>query len=80
MDVRREHKDPEDTHRPALPQWRSVRTWAGQGSGASCNLCKRPIGAHEIEYEVELMVQNAPQVLRFHVICHQQWAVEARSL
>jgi hypothetical protein len=80
MDVWRERKDPEDSHRLASPQRRSVRTWAGPGSGASCDLCKRKIGTHEIEYEVELMVQSAPQLLRFHVTCHQEWAAGAISL
>ncbi len=79
MDVWAKHKDTEDNQQPALPQRRRIRTWAGRGSGASCNLCKDTIGAHEIEYEVELMVQDAPQVLRFHVTCHHEWAVEARS-
>jgi hypothetical protein len=46
-----------------------LRTWAGQGTGQRCHLCGRPIGAGEIEYEVE----NAGRHLRFHFRCQQAW-------
>jgi len=75
MDVRREHKETGDSQRPSLPRQERARTWAGHGSGASCDLCKHPIAAHEIEYEVEL----AEQVLCFHLTCHRNWLVEAKS-
>jgi hypothetical protein len=71
MDVLRERKDTEGGPQLSLPRQRKVRTWAGQGNEASCDLCKHPIGAPDIEYEVELVMQSAVQVLRFHQTCHR---------
>jgi len=50
-----------------------LRIWAGAGTGLICSLCGRPIGPHEIEYEVELEEQDARGRLRFHVRCQQIW-------
>ena len=61
--------------RLSLPQREMVRTWAGRGSGALCDLCRHPIETHEVEYEVEVMAQSPVQVLRFHLTCYQQWIV-----
>jgi hypothetical protein len=51
-----------------------LRTWAGQGTGLKCHLCGRPIGSHEIEYEVELDPERPGKRLRFHFRCQQAWA------
>ena len=37
-----------------LPYEEPMRTWAGHGTGALCNVCGLAIRAHDIEYEVEL--------------------------
>jgi hypothetical protein len=59
---------------------RSARTWAGRGKGARCDLCKQPIEADQIEYELELstdpQVYTAdPQVrnVKLHFHCYEQW-------
>jgi hypothetical protein len=64
--------------RLSLPHQRMIQTWAGQGSGASCDLCGHPIGTHEIEYEVK--AQSPVQVLRFHLTCYRQWRVNPKSV
>ena len=54
-----------------LPRISSARTWAGDGSGATCELCESPIQTGEIEYEVEYQNGTATQLLRFHELCYR---------
>jgi hypothetical protein len=55
-----------------------LRTWAGSGTGATCNFCGSPIQAHEIEYEIELSPPLTGRTLRFHFRCHQAWEAQGR--
>ncbi len=49
-----------------------TRTWAGHGTGATCNGCGNPVQTHEIEYEIESM-DGAP-TLHFHFNCYRTWS------
>jgi hypothetical protein len=49
--------------------------WAGAGEGQPCSLCDRPIGAQQIEYELQFKAAPVAMV-RFHRICHQAWELE----
>jgi hypothetical protein len=59
------------------PYRRPHRTWAGQGTGALCDLCSHPIQSHEIEYEIELRVERLQRVLYLHVQCYREWATQS---
>jgi len=56
----------------ASPARRSLRTWAGRGTGVSCNTCGTPIGEKDIEYEVEVQ-PGSRHTLHFHFNCYQDW-------
>ncbi|MBV8853946.1 MAG: hypothetical protein JOZ93_09050 [Sinobacteraceae bacterium] len=57
-----------------LPQ----HIWATRGSEKLCALCAKPIGAHEVEYEMEYLGGEfeTHTVFRFHVICQASWQLE----
>jgi hypothetical protein len=58
---------------PPMPIRKPLRTWAGQGTGTTCNGCGGSIGPHQIEYEVEMpQGSNAPS-LHFHLACYRDW-------
>ncbi len=51
-----------------------ARLFAGHGRQAGCSLCGAPIGAEEIEYEVEpASAVAAEQWLHFHRPCYYAW-------
>lgn len=50
-----------------------LRTWAGHGTGASCDGCGRVIQAHEIEYEIEQASGSNLTSLHFHFACYRSW-------
>ena len=50
--------------------------WAGKGSGRSCDLCDKPIGPGEIEYEVEHTDQKTGRTFHFHIVCQSIWQLE----
>ena len=61
-----------------MPNRKPLRTWAGHGTGATCNECGGPIEPHQIEYEVEVPEDSdAPSAVRgplhFHFICYRDW-------
>jgi hypothetical protein len=47
--------------------------WAGMGGGKRCAACAEPIGAEEVEYEVNLT--SGKRVL-LHQPCHTIWLKE----
>ena len=47
--------------------------WAGMGGGKRCAACAEPIGAEEVEYEVNLT--SGKRVL-LHQPCHMIWLKE----
>jgi hypothetical protein len=65
--------DLDQGERPMLPYQEPLRTWAGHGTGALCNLCGLPIRAHDIEYELELPPGGTRRELRFHFNCYRVW-------
>jgi hypothetical protein len=60
-----------------LPYEEPVRTWAGHGTGALCNVCGLTIKAHDIEYEVELLTLGNVRNLHFHFNCYRVWETQA---
>jgi hypothetical protein len=59
---------------PLMPYPKPLRTWAGHGTGATCNGCGGAIQAHEIEYEIEQPAGSAVPSLHFHFPCYRSWA------
>ena len=70
-------KDSEPDSSGVLSQQAPLRTWAGRGTGAPCNLCGRAIQAHEVEYEIELAPATAGRSLRFHFNCYRAWELKS---
>ena len=56
-----------------LPYRKPLRTWAGHGTGATCNGCGEAIRADDIEYEVELPPGSNALPLHFHLECYRNW-------
>jgi hypothetical protein len=52
-----------------------ANVWGGQGTGALCEVCGKPIGPDEIEYEVQLVAYR-PLICRLHFRCHAAWRAE----
>jgi hypothetical protein len=63
--------------RQTLPYEDPVRTWAGRGTGALCNLCGESIKAQDIEYEVELLTTGSVRTLHFHFNCYRVWETQS---
>lgn len=64
----------------SAPQGKPLRTWAGHGgNGSRCDLCQEPIGADQVEYELEL--ETSPELetsrhlasVKLHLDCYEQW-------
>jgi hypothetical protein len=66
----------EQNERRILPYEEPMRTWAGHGTGVLCNVCGLPIGAHDIEYEVELVASVTVRNLHFHFNCYRAWETQ----
>jgi hypothetical protein len=47
--------------------------WAGRGDGKRCAACAEPIGAREVEYEVNL---KSGKTILLHPPCHAIWLKE----
>jgi hypothetical protein len=62
-----------------LPRHPAARMWGSHGHCAPCALCGRPIGPDEIEYEVEMRINEAPDTLHFHRACHSVWHTECEG-
>jgi len=52
---------------------RPLRTWAGHGTGATCNGCGGSIEPHQIEYEIEMPQGSDAPSLHFHFVCYRDW-------
>jgi hypothetical protein len=52
---------------------RMLRTWAGHGTGATCNGCGGSIEPHQIEYEIEMPRGSDAASLHFHFVCYRDW-------
>jgi hypothetical protein len=63
----------ENSERTLMPYREPLRTWAGHGTGATCNGCGCMIQAHEIEYEIELPRGSNRPTLHFHFVCYRNW-------
>jgi hypothetical protein len=67
----------EQGERRTLPYQEPLKTWAGHGTGAVCNLCGKPIKAQDIEYEVELdPAPGGARGLHFHFNCYRLWETQ----
>ena len=69
--------DLKQDERQLLPYEDPVRTWAGYGTGALCNLCGIAVNVHDIEYEVELLTDGSVRTLRFHLKCYRIWETQS---
>ncbi len=67
---------PKQDERRLLPYEVPVRTWAGHGTGACCNVCGLAVGVQDIEYEVELVTEGSVRTLRFHLKCYRVWEAQ----
>jgi hypothetical protein len=61
-------------------QGKPLRAWAGHGgNGSRCDLCQQPIGADQVEYELELEtasgleIRRRVQSVKLHLDCYEQW-------
>jgi hypothetical protein len=63
----------EGSESAALPYQAPPRTWAGHGTGATCNGCGNSIQEHEIEYEIEMPRDHSVATLHFHFVCYKNW-------
>jgi hypothetical protein len=59
--------------RPGAAVPRPLRTWAGHGTGATCNGCGGSIEPHQIEYEIEMPQGSDALSLHFHFACYRDW-------
>jgi hypothetical protein len=55
-----------------LPRKPPHKMWGGRGHGRTCAACDQPIGAGEVEFEIE----NLGSLLYFHARCHDLWSEE----
>jgi hypothetical protein len=58
---------------PSNPYRGTLRTWAGHGTGATCDECSCVIQEHEVEFEIELPRSNSTPSLHFHFVCYRNW-------
>lgn len=63
-----------------LPVKRRGETWAGQGCGAQCSLCDRPIDFGQVEYEWRANARDGRESLLFHLMCFQSWSFVSMRL
>jgi hypothetical protein len=73
MSVRTGSETTETADSSLLQQRGPLRTWAGHGTGVTCNGCGEPIQSHEIEYEVEMPPGSDVPALNFHLVCYRNW-------
>lgn len=62
-----------------LPGQPPLRTWGGQGSGATCAICAEPITPDQCEYEFEYAKAGAARgcaTVYVHVQCYSAWELE----
>jgi hypothetical protein len=74
MSVRIGSETTETVDSSLLSQREPLRTWAGHGTGVTCNGCGEPIQTNEIEYEVEMPPGGEVATLNFHLACYRVWA------
>lgn len=64
-----------------LPDAVPKSIWAGQGTGKPCSLCDRPVAQTEMEYELNVLEDDASRAtIRFHLRCHALWQLEVARL
>jgi len=73
MPARTESETAEKVDSSRMDRREPLRTWAGRGTGVTCNGCGEPIQAHEIEYEVEMPAGSDAPTLNFHLMCYRNW-------
>jgi len=59
-----------------LPREVPSKIWGGPGSGQPCALCDKPIRHEEVEYELEVHIDENARQLRFHLVCQSVWQLE----
>jgi hypothetical protein len=61
-----------------LPNRAPTHVWGGQGVGARCTICDRPIGHDEVEFELQFAGDggSGPDNLHVHPRCFAAWELE----
>lgn len=70
--VRTKSETSENVDLSLMPK-KPLRTWAGHGTGATCNGCGGAIEPHQIEYEIEMPQGSDAPSLHFHFVCYRDW-------
>lgn len=60
---------PDKLRRGLLPRDKPIKTWAGNGSGDTCDGCDQPINADQVEHELEF----AHRAIHMHARCAEIW-------
>jgi hypothetical protein len=61
-----------------VPRWFNGRTFAGLGDGDSCECCDHRIGEQNIQYEVDLPLNDGScRTVRVHMECYHIWRDES---
>jgi hypothetical protein len=66
-------KTSDNVEAPLMPIPKPLRTWAGAGTGTTCNRCGGSIEPHQIEYEIEMPQGSDAPSLHFHFACYRDW-------
>ena len=62
-----------------MPTIAPTRVWGGPGTGLPCAVCQRPVGADEMEVELDLRPDGGrPEldVYHLHARCYAAWEFE----
>jgi hypothetical protein len=56
-----------------LPSYPASQILAGYGDGAPCDVCAKPIGAHDVRYELRFGSGPNAELQRMHLGCFLAW-------
>ena len=63
-----------------LPSRRPDRVWGGRGDGTTCSVCRAPVGADEIEFELEFITAGGVADHHVHSDCFAVWDCERAAI
>ena len=63
-----------------LPSRRPDRVWGGRGDGTTCSVCHVPVGADEIEFELEFITAGDVAGHHVHSDCFAVWDGERETI
>lgn len=56
-----------------LPNYAASQILAAYGDGAPCEVCSKPISAHDVRYELRFGSAPNAETLRMHLRCFLAW-------